>query len=304
MNKLILPLMIILALLLVGCQPAQQAQQPAQIANPASVFCKEKGFESVIATGAEGGQSGICKIKIDNQTVIECDEWQFFRGECPACDNYCDAAVTPSCVGELNASGKYPDCKCDFICESKEEVKPVEVKPNEEFLVYFPWPAGETWQLSTNFHDENALDFIRPGLPGKVLAAADGTVLLSQYGYPNDFNTYSSVETNKPEDMGNYAILQHDSNTYTIYLHLQHADKSPVTAGDDVKAGQFLGWMGNTGWSHGEHLHFAVVDVSIFPVQKFIKKPIDSWGFVELGGSNSLRLNEDYTSQNVPFNSS
>lgn len=49
----------------------------SQIANPASVFCIEKGFKSEIRTADDGSQFGVC---IANGK--ECDEWEFYRGEC------------------------------------------------------------------------------------------------------------------------------------------------------------------------------------------------------------------------------
>jgi uncharacterized protein len=47
----------------------------AQIANPASVYCKDQGGETVIITAADGSQSGFCKFSDGRY----CDEWQFFR---------------------------------------------------------------------------------------------------------------------------------------------------------------------------------------------------------------------------------
>jgi len=49
-----------------------------QIANPASVFCKEQGGQLETRTGDDGGEYGVC-IFPDGS---ECEEWAFFRGEC------------------------------------------------------------------------------------------------------------------------------------------------------------------------------------------------------------------------------
>jgi len=51
-----------------------------QMANPASVFCKENGGDLTIVTADDGSQSGICTLK----GGTKCDEWAYFRGECPA----------------------------------------------------------------------------------------------------------------------------------------------------------------------------------------------------------------------------
>lgn len=50
----------------------------AGLANPASVYCLEHGGTLEITKDAEGGAQGICKFS----DGTECDEWQFFRGEC------------------------------------------------------------------------------------------------------------------------------------------------------------------------------------------------------------------------------
>lgn len=49
------------------------------MANPASTFCIAQGGESKIVTAADGSQSGVCVLPYG----IECDEWAYFRGECP-----------------------------------------------------------------------------------------------------------------------------------------------------------------------------------------------------------------------------
>lgn len=60
------------------CGPGQGAGGGAEIANPASVFCEEKGGTVEIRTGADGSQQGVCLFA----DGTECDEWAFYRGEC------------------------------------------------------------------------------------------------------------------------------------------------------------------------------------------------------------------------------
>lgn len=50
---------------------------PPQTANPASVYCKERGYQYEIVTN-DSGQYGVCIL---NES-IKCEEWSFFRGEC------------------------------------------------------------------------------------------------------------------------------------------------------------------------------------------------------------------------------
>jgi putative hemolysin len=53
-------------------------QENSQIANPASVFCINQGGDLDIRTASDGSQTGYCIFKNGK----ECEEWQFFIGEC------------------------------------------------------------------------------------------------------------------------------------------------------------------------------------------------------------------------------
>ncbi len=50
----------------------------AQLPNPASVNCIDKGGQLEIRTAADGSQTGYC-IFADGS---ECEEWAYYRGEC------------------------------------------------------------------------------------------------------------------------------------------------------------------------------------------------------------------------------
>lgn len=58
------------------------AEEGAGIANPASTNCVDKGGTLDIRTAEDGGQTGYCVF--DDGT--ECEEWAFFRGECPVAE--------------------------------------------------------------------------------------------------------------------------------------------------------------------------------------------------------------------------
>ena len=89
----------------------------------------------------------------------------------------------------------------------------------------------------TNDAGHNGIDYALPmGTP--VLAAADGTV--ERAGA--DSTGY-----------GNMVLIRHTWNDGTIYAHLRNWAVSP---GQKVKAGEVIGYSGNTGNSTGAHLHF------------------------------------------------
>lgn len=56
---------------------------------------------------------------------------------------------------------------------------------------------------------------------------------------------------------GNYVKIKHNNGYYTLYAHMKY-NSVIVKIGDKVKKGQVIGYMGNTGYSFGGHLHFEV----------------------------------------------
>ena len=59
-------------------KPAATITPPANMPNPASVYCVQHGNKLEIHTAADDSQSGVCVFP-DGST---CDEWAYFRGEC------------------------------------------------------------------------------------------------------------------------------------------------------------------------------------------------------------------------------
>lgn len=86
------------------------------------------------------------------------------------------------------------------------------------------------------FH--NGVDFASP-TGTAIYAAYDGVVVAA---------TYSST-------MGNYVMIDHGSNLYTIYMH---ASKLYVSKDDVVARGTTIAAVGATGRATGPHLHFSV----------------------------------------------
>ena len=99
-----------------------------------------------------------------------------------------------------------------------------------------------------------AIDIGMPiGTP--VHAARDGTVVRMK----NDSNRggpYRSFEKD-----GNYILIRHDDGTYGNYVHFKK-NGTAVKPGMRIKAGDLIGYSGNTGWSTGPHLHFDVSKVN------------------------------------------
>ena len=109
------------------------------------------------------------------------------------------------------------------------------------------WPLPGHTYISCNFGDDDAYgnsghrgtDIPAPeGTP--ILAAHSGTVIIS--GWNNSY--------------GNQVLLDNGAGLSTRYAHMT---QTAVTAGEAVTAGQVIGYVGSTGDSTGNHLHFEVM---------------------------------------------
>ncbi len=85
-----------------------------------------------------------------------------------------------------------------------------------------------------------------------IYAANDGTVVTSTY-----IGSY-----------GNYVMIDHGGNVYTLYAHMS---QRLVSKGDKVTRGQVIGKVGSTGYSSGPHLHFEIRENGTYvdPLTKF-----------------------------------
>ncbi|MDR2471223.1 MAG: M23 family metallopeptidase [Treponema sp.] len=89
-----------------------------------------------------------------------------------------------------------------------------------------------------HMHTGVDISTLRQGDP--IVATADGVV--SYTGY-------------EPTGFGNYIIIRHQHGFYTRYAHLLSLR---VETGQQVKKGETIGYIGNTGRSTGPHLHYEV----------------------------------------------
>lgn len=103
-------------------------------------------------------------------------------------------------------------------------------------------------------------------LPGACLGSAygewrgtyshQGWDLPAGHGTPIRALTNARVHSARWEGGGgNTIILNHGDGSYSIYMHQSSFAVSP---GQWVSAGQTIGYVGNTGDSHGAHLHLEV----------------------------------------------
>jgi murein DD-endopeptidase MepM/ murein hydrolase activator NlpD len=88
-----------------------------------------------------------------------------------------------------------------------------------------------------------------------VKAAADGIVVSANWNY----------------GYGRCVIIEHGNNYQTLYGHLSRID---VIEGQEIRQGDVLGAVGNSGKSTGSHLHYEV-RIGSTPVNpyRFLARP-------------------------------
>lgn len=104
----------------------------------------------------------------------------------------------------------------------------------------FSSPFG--WRIHPVYKDwrfHNGVDLAGPtGTP--IIASRSGVVITAKYN----------------SSAGYYVAIDHQDGFETRYMHMTHYI---VGVGDQVTAGQVIGYMGSTGTSTGSHLHFSVL---------------------------------------------
>ncbi|HTD68483.1 MAG TPA: M23 family metallopeptidase [Candidatus Limnocylindria bacterium] len=129
---------------------------------------------------------------------------------------------------------------------------------DDSYLYSLPYAAGTSFKVTQGYHgtfshtgpDEFAIDWKMPeGTP--IMTARGGTVVSVRDGFDK------GGPHRKFEDCANLVVIQHEDGTMAHYCHLSpHSAK--VKVGQKVRAGDAVAASGNTGFTSGPHLHFAV----------------------------------------------
>jgi hypothetical protein len=92
-----------------------------------------------------------------------------------------------------------------------------------------------------------------------VLAVANAVVVSVTEGLPEQTPGKYPTNISLDEADGNSVILDFGEQRYAMYAHMQPGSIK-VRTGENVKLGQVIGLVGNTGNSFAPHLHFQVMD--------------------------------------------
>ncbi len=116
----------------------------------------------------------------------------------------------------------------------------------------FRWPLDSKFNYLTTLFGYDAwrggnhygIDVGDAGIGGQNIYAAQGGTVITAFGdggYHGGF--------------GNYVIIDHGNGVSTLYAHCSGVT---VYEGQTVNKGDVIGYVGTTGWSTGNHLHFEV----------------------------------------------
>lgn len=118
-----------------------------------------------------------------------------------------------------------------------------------EYEVTQAYPSSVTHTDSTSKY---AIDFAMPeGTP--VYSVREGTVYATAYE-----NYAGGTDRERDLQKANVVRIVHDDGTIAVYAHLLW-NAIRVKPGQRVRRGQYIADSGNTGFSSGPHLHFALL---------------------------------------------
>ncbi len=115
----------------------------------------------------------------------------------------------------------------------------------------FTWPVPGYYRITSYFGEKDysirtkphtGIDIASSGIFGKPIVASNAGIVVdakySSYGY------------------GNHITIDHGGGYQSLY---GHCTSLAVSAGQYVKKGQVIGYVGSTGLSTGPHLHFGIM---------------------------------------------
>jgi murein DD-endopeptidase MepM/ murein hydrolase activator NlpD len=161
---------------------------------------------------------------------------------------------------------------------------------DDAYLYRLPYAKGESHRVSQGFNGSHthkgrsayAVDFaMKTGT--KIYAAREGVVVKTKS------NSNRGGNSKEFRSSGNYVTIAHSDGTLATYYHLKQKGVV-VKIGQKVQRGSHIAYSGNTGYSSGPHLHFAVfkaisasqthtVPVKFISANGVLTKPIKGFSY-------------------------
>jgi len=122
------------------------------------------------------------------------------------------------------------------------------------FAVGTSFPITQTYPDSSTHRTRDSMYAIDVAMPiGTDIVAARGGIVFDVAGT----NFKGGPDAKQYADLANVVRILHDDGTFALYAHLNW-NSIRVRPGDRVEAGQYIADSGNSGFTSGPHLHFAV----------------------------------------------
>lgn len=125
-----------------------------------------------------------------------------------------------------------------------------------DYPYLLPYAKNESYKVGQAYGGKfshqgiNALDFDMP-IGTEIYASRAGRVVEVVQHNNRSCKNINCAKYN------NYILIAHNDGTFATYAHIQK-DGSKVVVGQQVGKGELIALSGNTGFSSGPHLHFAV----------------------------------------------
>lgn len=193
-------------------------------------------------------------LQVEQKAELAAAEYLYSQKQAELKELQAKAEEAEKLEKEMEAAREEADKKVQQLIAQKqaqEAAKNDEILKNLATKTFLGWPLPLSNRTITELFGprihpitgqyqsrHNGIDIsAKTGTP--VYAAADGTVLVSQYNW----------------SYGYYVVLYHEGGVSTLYAH---SSKLLVSVGQEVKKGDVIMLVGSTGQSTGPHLHYEV----------------------------------------------
>ncbi len=182
-------------------------------------------------------------------------------------------AVISKISKEQNAAQSEMDKNTKELAEMQKELTAILNSANSGTnVVYdggqFLWPTPTITRITSYFGprwgtNHNGIDISNGGYGAKIVAIADGVVTRSVKHCTHNYRKSSDCcgISGQGKGYGNHVVIDHGrgTNGKTYGAYYAHMSSVTVSAGQTVKKGQTIGYVGCTGFSTGPHLHFGLI---------------------------------------------
>ena len=151
--------------------------------------------------------------------------------------------------GYQSTYNSYAEEEKKIDAEIEKYLKELQEKENSAYVGgEFIWPVPRSWSRISSPYGWRTLNGKREHHNGIDIPASKGTKIYASNGGKVITATWHY-------SYGNYVIIDHGGGKATLYAH---ASKLNCKVGDKVKQGDVIAYVGTTGHSTGNHLHFEV----------------------------------------------